>query len=73
MPPAKMNACLTNKDEQTLLTAMAAAAWNSPGFPGTPAFQINGRMSSGVRDWASLDAALVAALKTRSPARKITH
>ena len=70
MPAAKMNACLNNKDEQALLTAMASAAWNSPGFPGTPAFAINGRMQAGVRDWASLDGALAAALKTRSPARK---
>ena len=70
MPAAKMNACLANKDEQALLTAMASAAWNSPKFPGTPAFTINGRMQPNVRDWAGLDGALTAVLKTRPPARK---
>ncbi|WP_116090222.1 thioredoxin domain-containing protein [Sphingomonas crusticola] len=73
MAPAKMNACLTNKDEQALLTAMAGAAWNSPGFPGTPAFQINGRMQLKVREWVDLDRALAAALKTRTPVRKTTR
>jgi hypothetical protein len=70
MPAAKMNACLANKDEQAVLTAMASAAWNSPGFPGTPAFAINGRMQLNIRDWAGLDGALTTALKTRPPARK---
>lgn len=73
IPAAKMNSCLANKDEQSVLTAMAAAAWNSAGFPGTPAFQINGRMRTDVREWPDLDRALAAALKIRSPARKITR
>jgi protein-disulfide isomerase len=72
MPAARMNACLGNKDEQKVVTDMANAAWNAPGFPGTPAFQINGKMQSTIHDWASLDAALAAALKTPT-ARKTTR
>ncbi|WP_420138115.1 thioredoxin domain-containing protein [Sphingomonas sp.] len=64
IPAARMNACLGNKAEQQVVTAMADAAWNSAGFPGTPAFQINGRFLPTVHDWAGLDGALAAALKT---------
>jgi len=72
IPVTRMNACLSNKDEQKVVTEMANAAWNSPGFPGTPAFQINGKIQSTVHDWASLDGALAAAVKNPT-ARKTTR
>lgn len=67
MAPEKANACLTDHDEQTVLTAMAGLAWRLPDFPGTPAFAINGALAPELRTWADLDARLTRLLKTRSP------
>lgn len=63
VPPAKAQACLADKAEQKLLSAMADEAWKRPGFPGTPAFLINGTQQDGIVTWADLDAKLAAALK----------
>lgn len=68
MTPARMDACLANKDEQKLLEAQADEAWHRPNFPGTPAFLIDGVLRADVRTWADLDAALAAALHARPAA-----
>ena len=70
MPPARMDACLTNAEEQKLLTAQASDAWKQPDFPGTPAFKINGVSQPNVRTWADLDAALGSALHPHTSPRK---
>lgn len=63
LPPAKAAACLAAEPERKLLAAMADEAWNRPGFPGTPAFLINGVPADGIASWAELDHKLSAALK----------
>ena len=67
---ARMNACLTDHDEQTLLNTLAAQAWGIPNFPGTPTFQIDGQLLPDVRTWVDLDARLAARLKMPNPLRK---
>jgi protein-disulfide isomerase len=59
----KANACLANKGEQDLLVAMANDAWKRPGFPGTPAFLIDGVLQKELGTWVELDKRLGAALK----------
>lgn len=61
--PAKGAACLTAEPDRKLLAAMADEAWNRPGFPGTPAFLINGMPADGIASWGQLDQSLAAALK----------
>lgn len=61
LPRARVDACLANTDEQRLLSSAAQAIW-TPGFPGTPAFDINGARAADVRTWADLEAKLKAAL-----------
>lgn len=56
-------ACLAAAGEEERLAKASDAIWQSPGFPGTPAFDINGARASGVRTWADLDAQITAALK----------
>jgi len=70
MPPARMDACLTNAEEQKTLTAQASEAWKQPDFPGTPAFAINGAAQPNIRTWADLDAALGSALHLHTSPRK---
>lgn len=70
MDQAKITACVTNHDEQDLLTAMAGGAWRTPNFPGTPAFAINGELQDDVLTWAALDAKISAVLNPRAPQRK---
>lgn len=70
MTPAKIDSCLANHDEQTLVEAQANEAWRKPGMTGTPAFMINDQLNSGISDWHSLDAALAAALHHPSSPRK---
>ena len=65
VPAAKANACLTSKADRDLLVAMANDAWKQPGFPGTPAFTINGVLQKDISSWAELDAKLGAALKAK--------
>ncbi|HWI87588.1 MAG TPA: thioredoxin domain-containing protein [Sphingomonas sp.] len=67
---ARANSCLTSREEQAILTAQAGEAWRRPGFPGTPTFLINDNMLSDVREWADLDSALAAALRSPSSPRK---
>ncbi len=73
MTSARMDACLTNHDEQAVLTAMAGEAWNRPNFPGTPAFMINDVLKPDIRAWADLDAVLAAALHLRVSPGKTRH
>jgi protein-disulfide isomerase len=61
--PQKVRDCAGNAAEQKILVAQAEEAWKRPGFPGTPAFLINGTLATGVTNWASLDRALAAAIK----------
>lgn len=61
LAPARIDACLANSAEQRGLSEAAQAIWK-PGFAGTPAFEINGKMQEDVRDWATLEAKLKAAL-----------
>jgi len=70
MTPAKMDACIANRTEQQVLTAQANEAWHHPGMNGTPAFLINGTLRDEISTWASLDAALAAALHPQSSPRK---
>jgi len=70
MTPAKMDSCLANHDEQTLLTDQANEAWRMPGMTGTPAFVIDGKLRSDIFDWRSLDVALARALHLPTSPRK---
>jgi protein-disulfide isomerase len=70
MPLAKIDTCLANKSEQDILTAQASEAWRSPGFPGTPAFMINGVLRSDIHDWADLDRAIANILRPNPSPRK---
>ena len=63
LPPARQQACLVSEPEQKLVAAQADEAWKRPGFPGTPAFLINGADAGGIASWADLDGKLAAALK----------
>lgn len=60
---AKAQSCLADAGERKLLSDMADAAWNKPGFPGTPDWVVNGVQQDHVDGWPKLDAALAAALK----------
>lgn len=70
MSTARIATCLANQDDQAQLTAMAGGAWRLPGFPGTPAFQIDGKLQTEVLTWPELDAKLAAALNMQSLPRK---
>jgi protein-disulfide isomerase len=61
LPRARIDACLANATEQHALAEAAQKIWQ-PGFPGTPAFEINGTIAGDIHDWAALDAKLKAAL-----------
>ncbi|MBY8826006.1 DsbA family protein [Sphingomonas colocasiae] len=63
MPQAKINACLANKGQLTVLAAMADEAWKVRKVPGTPAFLINGALAPDTNDWAALKPKLDAAAK----------
>lgn len=63
LPLARARACLGDAAERKRLADGADAAWNQPGFPGTPDFLINGKQVDGVDGWPKLDAAIAAALK----------
>ena len=60
--PQRQAACFAAVGEEQRLAKASDAIWQSPGFPGTPAFDINGQRAN-IRTWADLDAALAAALK----------
>jgi hypothetical protein len=60
---AKAQACLTNHDEQNILTGMANEGWRRPNFPGTPAFLIDGQLQQNIASWLDIDRALAAALR----------
>jgi len=70
MTLARIDSCLANHDEQTLITAQANEAWRRPGMEGTPAFMINDQLRSDIEDWHSLDVALARALHLPSSPRK---
>lgn len=59
---AQLDACLTDKQQQKLVAAMTAEAWERAKIPGTPSFAINGRRVEGPPTWAVLEPALRAAL-----------
>lgn len=63
LPAAKAQACLADAGERTRLGAQADAAWNRPGFPGTPDWLVDGVEQTGIDGWPKLEAAIVAALK----------
>ena len=58
LPPARAAQCAGNVADQRLLSTGATAIWAMPGFPGTPAFLVNGTLKPDIHDWAGLDAAL---------------
>ena len=60
-PRAKLAACLADDAEAKRLADAAQAIWQ-PGFPGTPAFLINGIMADNVIEWPALDAKIAQAL-----------
>lgn len=62
LPAARANACLANTADRELLAKLAQSYWDMPGFPGTPAFAINGTMTPPIAEWPDLDKALAAAL-----------
>lgn len=62
LPPARQAACFADANERKLLADMASDAWNKPGFPGTPAFLVDGTLFN-AGSWAELDGKLAAALK----------
>ncbi|NIJ08265.1 protein-disulfide isomerase [Sphingomonas vulcanisoli] len=62
LAPARADACLSNTAEQKLIGQRGQEIWNMPGFPGTPAFAINGAMTPPIGAWSDLDKALAAAL-----------
>ena len=66
MSQAAMDSCLANQAERTLLTTQADQAWQGTKISGTPAFMINGAYRDDIGEWPQLDAALAAALHTRS-------
>lgn len=70
MTSEKMDACLSNRAEQDLLSAQANEAWRKPGFKGTPTFMIDDKLLSNIMDWHSLDEALASALHPNSSPRK---
>lgn len=61
LPRARVDACLANSAEQHYLSAAAQDIWK-PDFPGTPAFEINGKLEKDVHEWSELEAKLKAAL-----------
>lgn len=63
MPQAKINACLADKAQLTVLAGMADEAWKTRKIPGTPAFLINGALVPDTNDWAALKPKLDAAAK----------
>jgi protein-disulfide isomerase len=63
MPQAKINACLANKGQLTLLAGMADEAWKTRKVPGTPAFLINGTLAPDTNGWEALKPKLDAAAK----------
>ena len=62
LTPARANLCLADAAEQKLLSDRGNEIWNMPGFPGTPAFSINGEMTAPIGEWPDLDKALAAAV-----------
>lgn len=63
MTEAHAGQCFNDIPAQQRLSARAQAIWALPGFPGTPGFFVNGKLDTKIRDWATLDAALTAALR----------
>jgi len=63
MPQAKINACLANRGQLTVLAAMADEAWKTRKLPGTPAFLINGMLVPDTNGWGALKPKLDAAAK----------
>lgn len=61
--PARAAQCAGNLAEQKALSARAQAIWGMPGFPGTPAFLVDGVLKPDIHDWAALDTTLRAALR----------
>ena len=57
----QIEACLGNVAEQKALSAAAQQIWQ-PGFPGTPAFLINGVQTDGVASWSDLEPKLKKAI-----------
>lgn len=57
----QIDACLGNVAEQKMLSAAAERIWQ-PGFPGTPAFLINGVQTDSVASWSDLEPKLKKAL-----------
>lgn len=56
----QLTACLSDVGEATLLAKMAKDTW-TPGFPGTPTFEVNGVRDRSVSSWETLEASLVRA------------
>ena len=63
LPAARANLCLADVNEQRLLSQRAQQIWDQPGFPGTPAFSIDGVMTPPIGEWSDLDKQLGAALR----------
>lgn len=63
MAQPKINACLANTAQHTLLAAMADEAWDKRKIPGTPAFLLNGTLAPETASWAALKPRLDATLK----------
>lgn len=59
VPADKVSACLSNETAVDRLTEMHRVAVEQHGVQGTPGFLINGRVASGVHDWAALEPLLV--------------
>ncbi len=58
LAPARQNACLADTKQQQILSEAARMIWQVPGFPGTPAFTINGQPVGGVLHFDDLDRAI---------------
>lgn len=57
--PAALNRCLATPAQQTQLIAMTDAAFKK--IPGTPGFEINGKLAQNAASWAALAPQLTAA------------
>ncbi len=63
VPPARVPACLTDRRQTAVVTAMVDEAFGKRQIPGTPTFLMNGALLPDTSNWATLQPKLAAALR----------
>lgn len=63
--PAQINACLISKGDQKAVVDMTSEAWNVRKISGTPAFLINGQLTTVPGKWGTIEPELKSALSAQ--------